>query len=311
MSNETLPALPELHAWAQFLALAETLHFGRAAKRLGMTQPPLTQAIQKLEAQLGVLLFNRTRRTVALTPAGATLIEPARSLLQSARALPSMAKNMASGTAGVLRLGFVSTVGFEILPRWLRSFRECYPNVTVQLREATLDLQLAALAQGELDAAFVLHAKQALDPALLTLPRLTLGTEPLVIAAPSGAASTVRVDRTEEILLQPLIIFPRHSAPSLYDAILSLYHRHSATPTFAQEAIQMQTIINLVAAGLGIALVPEVVSKFRRRGVRYHPLPAGLAKGAPRCETSLAWNPAAPPVVSRFVEHIRHLRREG
>ncbi len=308
MNDETLPPIPELRSWVQFLAVAETLHFGRAAKQLGITQPPLTQAIQKLESQLGVLLFNRTRRAVALTPAGTTLLEPARSMLQAARALPSVARSAAHGTAGTLRLGFVSTVGFEILPRWLRSFRECYPNVAVQLREATMDQQLTALAQGELDAAFVLHAQQSLDSTLLTLPRVTIGTEPLVIAAPAGApAANPRALRVEELLRQPLIVFPRRSAPSLYDAILSLYHRHCATPTFAQEAIQMQTIINLVSAGLGIALVPEVVSRFRRRGVRYRPLPAGLRKGAPRCETSLVWNPAAPPVVARFVEHIRGL----
>ncbi len=310
MSKEISRTLPDLHAWAQYLAVAETLHFGNAAKQLGMTQPPLTQAIQKLEAQLGVVLFKRTRRSVSLTAAGATLVQPVRNLLKSACTLPSMAQTAAQGAAGTLRLGFVSTVGFDPLPRWLRSYREQYPHVNVQLRESTIDLQLSALEHGELDAGFVLHARQSLDAPLLTLPRLSLGTEPLVIAAPSDLAVKARRLGADELLREPLIIFPRHSAPSLYDAILALYHRNGVTPRFAQEAIQMQTIINLVSAGLGIALVPEVVSKFRRRGVTYHAMPR-VFKTAPRCETSLVWQPDAPPLLTRFVEHIRHLQKSG
>src|SRR5512140_1052895 len=132
----------DLRAWRQFLAVAELLHFGRAARRLAITQPPLTQAIQKLEARLGAALFERTRRSVALTPAGAALVEPVRQLLGQAGALPAVAREAAGGQRGTLRLGFVSTVGFGPLPGWLRGFREARPGVVVRLQEATSDVQL-------------------------------------------------------------------------------------------------------------------------------------------------------------------------
>jgi DNA-binding transcriptional LysR family regulator len=293
----------ELRAWRQFLVLAELLHFGRAARRLAMTQPPLTQAVQKLEARLGVALFARTRRSVALTPAGAALVEPARQLLAHAGALPAVAREAASGQLGTVRLGFVSTVGFGPLPGWLRTFREAWPGVAVQLREATGDVQLAAFERGELDAGFVLHAPRMAPEPRAALGRLALGTEPMVLAVPDVGPRGRRAPGGAALLAQPLVIFPRAIAPSLFDAVLAFYHRHGATPAIAQEAVQMQTIVNLVSAGLGIALVPRAVTALRRPGVRYLPVPRGLT-GAPRCETSLLWAPGAP-ATERFVEHVR------
>ena len=131
-----------------FAAVADTLHFGRAAERLHITQPPLTLAIQQLEARLGVPLFERTRRQVSLTPAGHALIEPVRQLLQQAASLAGIAQSAGHGAVGRLRLGFVSTVGFGPLPVWLRGFREAEPGVEVVLREATTDVQLRAFEQG-------------------------------------------------------------------------------------------------------------------------------------------------------------------
>ena len=155
MSDTTLI---ELRVWRQFLVLAETLHFGRAALKLHITQPPLTLAVQQLEARLGVMLFERTRRQVALTPAGQALIEPVRQLLQQAASLGGIAQAAGQGAVGRLRLGFVSTVGFGPLPGWVRGFREAEPGVEVVLKEATTDVQLRAFEQGEADAGFVLHA---------------------------------------------------------------------------------------------------------------------------------------------------------
>ena len=123
------PPLIELRLWRQFLAVAEELHFTRAAQRLNMTQPPLTQAIAQLEVALAVKLFDRTKRSVQLTPAGAALMPEARDLLARAAALPVFARASADGEAGRLRLAFVSTVGFDLLPRWVRSFREQHPKV--------------------------------------------------------------------------------------------------------------------------------------------------------------------------------------
>jgi len=289
----------ELRVWRQFLAVAETLHFGRAAQALHMTQPPLTQAIQLLERRLGVLLFERTRRSVALTPAGAALVEPARQLLQQAAALPGRARDAARGEVGRIRLGFVSTIAFGPLPLWLRAFRQAQPGITIDLREATGDVQLGAFAQQELDAGFVLHAPGiALPP---TLQRLSLGVEPLLLALPE---STPKRLAAAALLREPLVIFPRAIAPSLYDAVLAFYHRHGVTPVIAQEAIQMQTIVNLVSAGLGLALVPQAMRSLQRPGIVYRALPAALADGAPRAETSLVWRPDAPPVVQRFVRFV-------
>ena len=300
MNHEPFAAEIELRVWRQFVALAEALHFGRAAQRLHMTQPPLTQAIQQLERRLGTALFERTRRSVALTPAGAALVEPARQLLQQAAALTVRARAAARGELGHIRLGFVSTIGYGPLPGWLRAFREAHPGITVELREATGDVQLEAFAQHELDAGFLLHA-----PGIAPLPslqRLSLGVEPLLLALPESMPPRTTPAR---LLREPLVIFPRAIAPSLYDAVLAFYHRQGVTPVIAQEAIQMQTIVNLVSAGLGVALVPRSMKLLQRPGIVYRALPPALAQAAPRAETSLVWRADAPPAVLRFVDFVR------
>ena len=313
----------ELRSWRQFLVLAEALHFGRAAQALHMTQPPLTLAIQQLERRLGMRLFERTRRSVALTAVGAALVEPARLLLCQAAALPVLARKAASGEVGRVRLGFVSTVGFGPLPAWLRGFREAHPGITLELREATGDVQLRGFENAELDAGFMLHAPgQALPSptasasasatasatagAAARLNQHSLGVEPLVLALPE-AAPWARAHRLNpaQLLAQPLVIFPRAATPSLFDAVLAFYHRYGVTPVIAQEAIQMQTIVNLVSAGLGLALVPRSMMQMQRPGVVYRVLPAALRDFAPRCETSLLWRVDAPPSVLRFVEFVQ------
>jgi DNA-binding transcriptional LysR family regulator len=304
----------ELRTWRQFLTLAGTLHFGRAASQLHITQPPLTLAIQQLERRLGVALFERTRRSVALTPVGAALVEPVRELLSRAAALPARSRNAAAGEVGRVRIGFVSTVGFGSLPRWLRGFRAAHRGVAIELIEATSDVQLDAFGRHELDVGFVLHAPGHAPEAAPAsggagaspLQRLSLGVEPLVLAlADDAPGSTLRRLRAEDVLAEPLVIFPRAAAPSLYDAVLVFYHRHGATPVIVQQATQMQTIVNLVSAGLGLALVPRSVTHLQRPGVVYRQLPAALAQGAPRCETSLLWPATAAPAALRFVEFVR------
>ena len=303
MSDTTLI---ELRVWRQFLVLAETLHFGRAALKLHITQPPLTLAVQQLEARLGVMLFERTRRQVALTPAGQALIEPVRQLLQQAASLGGIAQAAGQGAVGRLRLGFVSTVGFGPLPGWVRGFREAEPGVEVVLKEATTDVQLRAFEQGEADAGFVLHApNMAPDGGAQPLSRLSVGIEPMVLAVPEASPlNSARRLTLAQILAEPLIIFPRGIAPSLYDAVLAFYHRHNASLVIAQEAIQMQTIVNLVSAGLGLAWVPESVTQLQRPGVVYRRLPVALVSAAPRAETSLVWRANAGPVVARFVDYV-------
>ncbi len=304
MSDSTLI---EMRVWRQFLVLAETLHFGRAAQKLNITQPPLTLAVQQLEARLGVMLFERTRRQVALTPAGQALVEPVRQLLQQADSLAGIAQAAGHGAVGRLRLGFVSTVGFGPLPHWLRGFREDEPGIDVVLREATTDVQLRAFEQGEADAGFVLHAPNMAPEGTGARPlaRLSVSIEPMVLAVPeSSPLNSSRRLTLAQILAQPLIIFPRGIAPSLYDAVLAFYHRHNASLVISQEAIQMQTIVNLVSAGLGLAWVPESVTTLQRPGVVYRRLPTALVSAAPRAETSLVWPTDAGPVVKRFVDFV-------
>jgi DNA-binding transcriptional LysR family regulator len=292
--------LIELRLWRQFLAVADELHFGRAAQRLNMTQPPLTQAIAQLEALLGLKLFDRTKRSVQLTAAGAALVPEARDLLVRAQALPLVARASADGEAGRLRLAFVSTVGFDLLPRWVRAFREQYPKVQLELIEATGDVQLQALERGEIDAGFMLHSPGFAPPGL-TCQRIA--RDPLVVAVPEQSGLAGHTPLTlKDLLGQPLVIFPRRILPSLYDAIFAMYHASGHLPRVAQEAIQMQTIVNLVSAGLGVAWVPDSVRQFQRPGVVYRELKAGKGQAVPGCETSLVWAAgAASPALLRFL----------
>ena len=289
----------ELRPLRQFVAVAEELHFGRAARRLAMTQPPLTQAVQGLERTLGVQLFERSKRTVALTPAGHALLEEARRLLRAAEALPAAVQAAALGQAGRLRLAFVSSIAYGALPLWLRGFRDAQPGVQMQLREATLDVQLAAFATDEIDAGFVLHAPGAAPPGFAAL---TVLREAMWLALPEGHPASARKRlRDADIAAAPLLIFPRAVTPSLYDAILARQRARGLTPQVAQEAIQMQTLVNLVSAGIGVAWVPESVTRLQRPGVVYR----RVAGDAVMAETSLIWREPAAPVVQRFVEHVK------
>ncbi len=299
----------DLRAWRQFVAVAEELHFGRAAARLHMTQPPVTQAIAQLEKTLGVLLFDRTRRRVAMTPAAEALLPEVRELLHRAQALPLRARSAAAGEIGRIRLAFVSTVGFGQLPGWVREFRVLCPQVAMELVEATGDVQLELLARSDVDAGLMLHSPGG---APLGLERLAISREPLTLAIPEQhALATAKIMLAADILAQPLILFPRRIVPSLHDAIMSLYHQAGRTPDVAQEAVQMQTIVNLVSAGIGIAWVPESVTQFRRSGVVYRRAeefalaPQTRLPLLPDCETSLVWLTAlSNPALARFIEFV-------
>lgn len=301
--------LVELRLWRQFVTVADELHFGRAAQRLHMTQPPLTQAIANLERQLGVRLFDRTKRSVQLTPTGEALLPQARELLARAQALPAQARSAAAGEVGRLRLAFVSTVGFGLLPQWVRSFRALHPQVEFELIEATGDLQLQALERGDVDAGFMLHSP-GFAPA--GLEHLRIAREPLVIALPEHhPLAGARTLSLAAVLAEPLVIFPRRIVPSLHDAIFGMYHHGGRMPQVAQEAIQMQTIVNLVSAGLGLAWVPDSVRQFQRPGVVYRQVTGKAAPQVPGCETSLAWLAASrPPALGRFIGFARQQLRQ-
>ncbi len=292
----------ELRQLRYFVAVADEMHFGRAAARLHMTQPPLSQTIQALESALGAQLFLRSKRSISLTAAGAALLPEAKRLLSQAQTLPDLARRAAAGEAGRLSLAFVSTADYSILPPVLREFREGFPQVHIDLREATTDVQLDELSQDRVDAGLV----------ILPLPERftseldfhTVLAEPLVLAAPAGSPLLRRKGPVSLKSLgdMPLIIFPRRIAPVFHDAILACFHEHGLTPHIGQEAIQMQTIIGLVSAGMGIALVPQSVSNLKRPGVEYR----DLKENTPVIETGLTWRrDNASPVLHAFLKLLR------
>lgn len=292
----------DLRQLRYFIAVAEEMHFGRAAARLHMTQPPLSQAIQALEAMLGTPLFARTQRSVALTPAGEAMLPEARRILQQAAALPDIALRAAAGETGTLSLAFVSIADYSVLPPALRDFRERYPQVHIDLREATSDVQLDDLLQGRIDAGMLIPP--LLDKAKAQLDYLPLLSETLMLAAPTGmkalrSKTAVSLTALEDA---PLIIFPRRIAPAFHDAILACFRDAGLTPRTGQEAIQMQTIVGLVSAGMGIALVPQSVSNLKRPGVEYR----AIAGKTPLVETGLAWRrDNQSPALHAFLNSLR------
>lgn len=292
----------ELRPLRYFVAVAEEMHFGRAALRLHMTQPPLSQTIQALEVQLGTALFTRTKRSVELTAAGRALLPEAQRLLLQAEALPGLVQRAATGESGRLVLAFVSSGDYSVLPAALREFRAAYPSVHIDLLEATSDLQLDYLAAGSIDLGILIPPLP--DKLKAELDYLTVLVEPLVLAIPEGSkpAPNQRKLALKNCADLPLIIFPRRLAPAFHDQILGCFQTAGVTPHIGQEANQMQTIIGLVSAGMGMALVPQSVSNLKRPGVEYR----ALKDPSPLVETGLAWRrDNASPVLHAFLELMR------
>ncbi|NHZ98176.1 LysR family transcriptional regulator [Massilia sp. CCM 8734] len=292
----------ELRQLRYFVAVAEELHFGKAALRLHMTQPPLSQTIQGLEELLGAPLFARSRRAVELTPAGAALLPEARRILAASALLPALVQRAAGGAAGRLSLAFVSSADYSVLPPFLRRYRAAFPQVSIALQEATSDVQIDDLLHGRIDTGLLIAPLP--DKARLELDYLKVLTEPLIVALPAGVVSGAPGQAVALAALPPLplIIFPRPIAPALHDAILACFRAAGITPEIGQEAIQMQTIVSLVSAGMGMALVPQSVSNLMRPGVEYR----ALRDPTPQVETGLAWRrDAVSPVLQGFLDLLR------
>jgi DNA-binding transcriptional LysR family regulator len=292
----------ELRQLRYFIAVAEELHFGRAAARLHMTQPPLSQAIAALEELLGAPLFLRNRRTVELAPAGVALLPEARRMLLEADALPELVRRAAAGEAGRLALAFVTSCDYSVLPPFLRRYSERYPAVHLNLVEATSDVQVEELLRGRIDAGLLIPPLP--DKAEGELDYLKVLDEPLILCAPAGldALRGKHPVRLQDLPRLPLIIFPREISPALHDAILSCFRAAGVTPVIGQLAIQMQTIVSLVSAGMGLALVPQSVSNLMRPGVEYR----ALADPTPLVETGIAWRrDNGSPVLRGFLELLR------
>jgi DNA-binding transcriptional LysR family regulator len=261
---------PDLRRLRYFVAVAEELHFGRAARLLNVSQPPLSVQIRTLEREIGTPLLIRTQRRVELTEAGRVLLDEARRLLDQAEAAVVHARRAAEGAVGRLAIGFVSTVDYSILPPLVRRFRHKHPGISLKLLELTGDRQQALLQSGELDLGLSILPSPAAG-----LAKRPVFREPLIAAVPaSHPLAGRRRTALRSLAAGPFIQFPRELAPGLYDLAIAACQKAGFTPHLAQEAIQMQTILGLVAAGLGVALVPRCMSKLQRPDVRYLALDA-------------------------------------
>ena len=290
--------LPETWQLRYFLAVAERLHFGRAAAALHISQPPLSRAIRALEVSLGVALFARNRRRVELTPEGARLLEEARRTLAHLERTVLELRGLASGEQGRLRIGFVSLADFGVLPGLLRAYKSAHPAVGLSLREMLSPEQSAALAAGELDFGLLL------PPAAHPLEHVVVQRERFVAALPAQHRLTKERGRlaVSDLAGESFVMVPREIAPGLYDIVTGLAARAGIAFNVAQEAIQMQTVVSLVSSGLGAAIVPASLANLGRRGVVYRP----LADRHPALELWLAWRPGALSGAGReFVAQAR------
>jgi DNA-binding transcriptional LysR family regulator len=259
----------ELRHLRYFVAVAEELHFGRAAHRLGITQPPLSLQIQHLEANLGVSLFERTNRQVRLTAAGRTLLEEGRHLIADFANVADAARRAARGETGSLSVAFAASVMFLALPRIIRRFRQEFPSVRLELRELSTGLQMIALRNGELDIGFLRQAPP--DPELITE---TMMKEKLVLALSKRheLASRKRL-RLADVANEDFVLFPRDLTPGLHAHVLALCAEAGVHPRIVQTSRELYTTVSLVDAGLGVTIIPESVQQMGGwRGVRYYPI---------------------------------------
>ncbi|HEY9847144.1 MAG TPA: LysR substrate-binding domain-containing protein, partial [Candidatus Caenarcaniphilales bacterium] len=242
----------ELRHLRYFVTLAEELHFGRAAERLHIAQPPLSQQIRQLEAELGFLLFHRTKRMVQLSEAGQVFLREIQQVLRQLEQAVQTGRQASRGEVGQLVVGFVGSAAYNILPAILQTFRTTAPAVNLELHELTTDQQLKWLREGRIDVGFL---RPPIEDNIFSLE--IIFQEPLVAALPETHVLANQVALSlRSISGEPFILFPRPLAPGLYDQIISLCHQASFSPRVVQEAIQMQTIVSLVAAELGLAIVP-------------------------------------------------------
>ena len=294
----------ELRHLRYFVTLAEELHFGRAAEKLHISQPPLSMQIRALEGELGVMLFNRTQRHVALTQAGHALLQEARQILARVEQAVLITRRAGRGEIGELAVGFISVADYNVLPVVLREFRRKFPLVNLTLREATTDAQIRDLIAGRLDVGFLLPPVTE-----AALESVSILREPLIAALPEKHPLAKKAGKLalEKLKDEPFILFPRTNAPGLYDDVVSCCKAAGFSPRVEQEATQMQTIISLVSAELGVALIPASLTNLRRTGVIYKP----LKQQTPLTEIHLAWRRGDElPALRVFVDLAVGLARQ-
>ncbi|WP_371101148.1 LysR family transcriptional regulator [Streptomyces sp. PU_AKi4] len=295
--------LPQLHA---FVVLAEELHFGRAATRLGIAQPPLSQQIRRLEEKVGHPLFHREPGRVTLTPAGRELLPAVRRALADLTDGLSAARAAGSGRAGRLRIGFAASLALTVLPGLLRTFRQRFPDVHLDIHEMTTAPQITALREGTIDIGLLREPPTGETE----IGFRTILTEPFVAVLPTAhplaARRTVRLDRLAD---SPFVLLPREAGPRLHDRITGLCAEAGFTPRIAQHAVEWQTVCALVETGLGVSLAPASIRRIRLKGVAFR----AVAPGTARTHVAVAWRRNDPnPLVANLLTTVgRETPRQG
>jgi DNA-binding transcriptional LysR family regulator len=272
-----------------FLALAEELHYGRAAQRLAISQPPLSVAIQQLEANIGARLFDRDSKGVRLTPAGQSFRTAAQQLLQRAEEACAVARDVQAGEIGRLRLGFVGSTLFHGLAAWLQSFQARHPGVEVVVVELNSQDQIEALQQGELDLALV-HTDR-LPPAL---DCTQLYEEPFVAYLPETHALAGRRRISLAALSEePFILFSRKGSPDYHARIVDICRAQGFYPRLQHEGRHWLSVVSLVSQGLGVSIVPAAFKQSGIQGAVFRPLAESLQPSA----VFAAWHRDSAPVL--------------
>ena len=290
----------ELRHLRYFLAVAETLHFSRAARRLGMAQPPLSQQIKRLEQLLGHALFERTTRGVKLTPAGQLLARRARSTMEKVGEDLAQVRRLGRGEEGTLTVGFSGSVMFTELPAAIQSFRRRYPKVELRLRELVTSAQIAALLNGQIDLAFLRDGDPTEGIRITTLLK-----EKYVAVLPEAHSLARRRTLSMKALEgEPFVMFARRMGPLAYDRTIACCERGGFRPNIVQDAPQWLTLVRLVAAGLGVSLAPACVARVAMPGAVYREV-----KTACRTSIDLGVKVGAESVLAQnFIEIAnRHL----
>jgi len=294
----------ELRRLRYFVAVAEELSFNRAAKRLHIAQPPLSNQIKQLEEELGVLLFERSSRGVRMTEAGELLLEEARRIFVQVDQTVNVIRRVGPGEVGRLTLGFGPSACNEVLPPILRVFGDRYPQVELFLREMRPDRIVQRLRDKQIDAGFLYLP---LEDASLNIE--CVSREPLVLALPDAhPLSSKRRVELQEVASEPFVLPARYQRmPGLYGQVTEACRQAGFTPNAVQKDVWlMQTIVGLVASGIGVALVPASLRNFRRKGVVYKTV-QGLS---PTVEMGSVWRRSdSSAVLGAFLDVVGEFAR--
>jgi DNA-binding transcriptional LysR family regulator len=283
-----------------FVAVAEELNFGRAAKRLRISQQPLSQQIKNLEEELGVKLFSRTTRRVELTEVGKTFLEETYRTLSQSEFATEAARRAARGETGILRIGHAPTALYNVLPEALKVFRARYPGVVLELFELISKPQEEALAAGRIEVGFLYPPVE--DPGITTE---VISEEPLMVVLPEEHRLADRDEvALEELAGEPFVMLPRRNRPALHDRIVGECRRAGFSPKVVQEANNLHTMLGLVAAGFGVNLTVANIRNLKRPGVVYRSLKDQTKIFA----FAVAWRPEhKSSTLSNFLEIVREI----